>query len=189
MYALQVAIAASPGIIHHWGWFLAFGIALLFLGIVAIGRSVAATVASMIFFGWLLWIAAIVEIISAITVGGGWSYFFPHLLAAILFAVVGLFLIRKPVISGEVLTMFMAIFFLVGGLFEVISLLATMPPDWGWQVFSGVVSIVLGVLILANWPSTGLWVIGLFVGIRLFFDGVAWIALALDLHRAGSQIL
>jgi uncharacterized membrane protein HdeD (DUF308 family) len=120
---------------------------------------------------------------------GGWSYFFPHLLAAILFGVAGVFLIRKPVIGAEVATVFMAMFFLVGGLFEVISVISLTPPDWGWHVLSGVVSIVLGVLILANWPVAGLWVIGMYVGVSLFFAGVAWTAIALDLRRMASGLL
>jgi uncharacterized membrane protein HdeD (DUF308 family) len=182
MHDIQVTVAASPDVVAHWGWFLAFGIVLLALGILAIWRSVAATVVSMVFFGWLLVIASVVEIVSAIMMGA-WSYFFPHLLAAILFGVAGIFLIRKPVIGAEVATVFMAMFFLVGGLFEVISVMSLMPPDWGWHVLSGVVWIVLGLLILANWPVAGLWAIGFYVGLSLFFAGVAWTALAVDVHR------
>ena len=182
MHDLQVAVAASPDIVSHWGWFLALGLVLLVLGVIAVGRSVSATVVSMMFFGWVLLIACIAEIISAV-MAGGWSYFFPHLLSAILFGVAGIFLIRKPVMGAEVATLFMAMFFLVGGLFELISVLSLSPPDWGWHVLSGAVSIILGILILANWPAVGLWVIGLYVGVSLFFAGVAWSALAIDLRR------
>ncbi len=65
--ALDVRIPAE--IIHNWGWFLVFGIGLALLGILAIVRSVAATVVSMLFFGWLLVIAAGIEIVQAIMVG------------------------------------------------------------------------------------------------------------------------
>jgi len=51
-------VQVTPEMIHHWGWFLAFGIVLLLLGIAAIVRSVIATVASMLFFGWLLCLRA-----------------------------------------------------------------------------------------------------------------------------------
>ena len=64
---LDVRVPAE--IIHNWGWFLAFGIGLVLLGVLAIARSVAATVVSMLFFGWLLVIAAGIEIVQLIMVG------------------------------------------------------------------------------------------------------------------------
>ena len=65
--------------IHHWGWFLAFGIALMLLGIAAVVRSVTATVVSMRFFGWLMLFASIVDLVNAFMVGK-WAGFFLHLL-------------------------------------------------------------------------------------------------------------
>src|SRR5271170_5162447 len=106
-------------IMHYWGWLLAFGIGLVALGVAAIARSVMATVATMLFFGWLLLIASGIEIAQAILVGH-WAGFFYHLLAAILFGVAGSILVVRPVISAEAVTIFMAMFFLIGGLFQLI---------------------------------------------------------------------
>ncbi len=50
------------------------------------------------------------------------------------------------------------------------------------QAAYGIITFVLGLLVLAQWPASGLWVIGLFVGIDLIFYGCAWIALALELR-------
>ena len=170
-------------IVQYWGWFLAFGIVLLLLGIAAVVRSVAATVATMLFFGWLLVIASAIEVVQAFMVGH-WAGFFHHLVAAILFGVVGLMLVTRPVISAEALTIVMAVFFLIGGLFQLIASLAVALPGWGWAAADGVITLVLGGLILAQWPASGLWVIGLFVGIDLIFYGSAWIALAAGLRTA-----
>jgi uncharacterized membrane protein HdeD (DUF308 family) len=90
----------------------------------------------------------------------------------------------KPMISAEVATIFMAAFFLIGGLFELIGSAVIQLPGWGWQAADGVITIALGLLVFAQWPASGLWVIGLFVGIDLIFYGVAWIALAVGLHSA-----
>src|SRR5271166_3151861 len=117
-------------LVQYWGWFLAFGVGLLVLGVAAVARSVTATIASMLFFGCLLLLAAGIEIAQAVMVGQ-WSGFFHHLVAAILFAVIGLLLVTRPVISAEVLTIVMAIFFLIGGLFQLIASLATELPGWG----------------------------------------------------------
>ncbi len=170
-------------IVHYWGWFLAFGIGLLVLGVVAVARSFTATVASMLFFGWLLVIASGIEIVQAVMVGH-WAGFFHHLVGAILFGVIGLLLVTRPLISAEAVTLVMAIFFLIGGLFETIGSFVVALPGWGWQAADGIITIILGVLILAQWPASGLWVVGLFIGIDLIFYGFAWIALALGLRTA-----
>jgi len=117
-------------VVQYWGWFLVFGIGLLALGIAAVVRSVLATVATMLFFGWLLVLASGIEIAQAVLVGH-WAGFFHHLLAAILFGIVGLMLVTRPVISAEALTIFMALFFLIGGLFQLIASIAVAQPGWG----------------------------------------------------------
>ncbi len=177
--AIEVQIPRE--IIQYWGWFLAFGIAVLVLGIAAVVRAVTATVASMLFFGWLLVLASGIEIAQAVMVGH-WAGFFQHLLAAVLFGVTGLLIVMRPLISAEVATVFMAMFFLIGGLFQLVGAVAVALPGWGWQAADGVITFVLGLLVLAQWPASGLWVIGLFVGIDLIFYGCAWIALALGLR-------
>jgi len=180
--SIQVMVGATPEMIHNWGWFLAFGIVLLLLGIAAVARSVTATVASMVFFGWLLVFAGLAEFINAFMVGK-WAGFFLHLLAAILFGITGILILMRPVISAEAVTFVMSWFFLFGGLYQFIAALWTHLPGWGWHALNGAVASVMGVLLLAQWPVSGLWVIGLFVGIDLIIYGCAWIALALDLHK------
>jgi uncharacterized membrane protein HdeD (DUF308 family) len=176
-------IQIPQDIVQYWGWFLAFGIALLVLGVAAVARAVTATVATMLFFGWLLVLASGIEIAQAVMVGH-WAGFFHHLLAAVLFGVVGLIIVTRPTISAEVVTVFMAMFFLIGGLFQLIASVALALPGWGWQAADGIITFVLGVLVLVEWPASGLWVIGLFVGIDLIFYGCSWIALALGLRQS-----
>ena len=175
-------VKATPEMTHHWGWFLAFGIVLLLLGVAAIVRSFAATVASMVFFGWLLVFGSIIEFVHAFMVGN-WAGFFLHLLVALLFGITGVTMLVKPVISAEALTLLMSVFFLIGGLYQLISAMWMHLPGWGWHALNGVIASILGVLLLAQWPISGLWVIGLFIGIDLVFYGWAWIALALNLHK------
>ena len=177
--ALDVRIPAE--IIHNWGWFLVFGIGLLLLGILAVVRAVAATVVSMLFFGWLLVIAAGIEIVQAIMVGK-WAGLFQHWLGAVLFGVIGILILWRPLVTAEILTLLMGAFFLVAGLFQLITPFVISLPDWGWHTLNGLITLVLGILVLAQWPVSGLWVIGLFVGIELVFYGIAWIALALRLR-------
>ena len=125
------AVQASPEIVQHWGWFLVFGIGLLALGIAAVMRSVTATIVSMVFFGWLLVLASGIEVAQAVMVGN-WAGFFLHLLAAILFGVAGLLIVARPAVSAEVITMFMAMFFLIGGLFQLVGSMIVAYPGWEW---------------------------------------------------------
>ena len=166
--ALDVRIPAE--IVNNWGWFLAFGLALVLLGVLAIVRSVATTVVSMLFFGWLLLFAAGIEVVQAIMVGK-WAGLFQHWLSAALFGVLGALIIWRPVVTAEILTL------LIGVLAIVRSVAATVV-----SMLNGLITLVLGVLILAQWPVSGLWVIGLFLGIELVFYGAAWVAVALRLR-------
>jgi len=179
--ALDVRIPAE--IVNNWGWFLAFGIALVLLGVLAIVRSVAATVVSMLFFGWLLLIAAGIEIAQAVMVGK-WAGLFQHWLSAALFGVLGALIIWRPIVTAEILTLLMGAFFLVAGLFQLVTPFVVSLPEWGWHALNGLITLVLGILILAQWPISGLWVIGLFLGIELIFYGGAWVAVALKLRSA-----
>ena len=177
-----VVVQVTPEMIHNWGWFLAFGIVLLLLGVAAVVRSVAATVASMVFFGWLLVFAGLIEFVDAFMVGQ-WAGFFLHMLAAILFGITGFLMVARPVISAEAVTFLMSMFFLFAGFYQLIASLWAHLPGWGWQALNGIIAAVMGFLLLAQWPASGLWVIGLFVGIDLIFFGWTWIRLALDLHK------
>ena len=104
MTEIQVLDIGVPAeIIQNWGWFLGFGIGLMLLGMLAIVRSVAATIVSMLFFGWLLVIAAGIEIVQLIMVGK-WAGPLLHVLAAVLFGVVGILIVWRPLVTAEILT-------------------------------------------------------------------------------------
>src|SRR4029079_13711086 len=129
------------------------------LGALAIVRSVAATVVSMLFFGWLLLFAAGIEVVQAIMVGK-WAGLFQHWLSAALFGVLGALIIGRPLVTAEILTLLIGAFFLVAGAFQLITPLVISLPEWGWHALNGLITFVLGILILAQWPVSGLWVIG-----------------------------
>lgn len=168
---------------QYWGWFLAFGVGLVLLGAAAVVRSFKATIATMLFFGWILVFASGIEIAQSVMVGH-WAGFFHHLFAAVLFGGVGALLVTRPLASAETLTLLMGFFFLVGGVFQSVAALVVTSPGWGWQVLDGIVTFILGILLVSQWPVSGFWAIGLFLGIDLIFYGCAWIAVALGLRNA-----
>ena len=179
---LELMNGATPEMIHHWGWLLAFGIVLAFLGIVAIARSFITTVASMLFFGWLLIFGGIIEFMYAFMVGK-WVGFFLHLLLALLFGITGALMVFRPVVNAETITLVMSVFFLVAGLYQFFTSIWSNLPGWGWGAANGMISVIMGLMLLAQWPASGLWVVGLFIGIDLICYGAAWIAMALQLRN------
>ena len=163
-----------------WWLFLALGMVSIIVGFVAISSAFIATMASVVVFGVLLLIEGITEVIHAVMVRN-WRGFALHLLAAALYLIVGVFILEDPVRSATVLTLLLAAVFFTGGLLRIIFPLVVQFPSWPWVVVNGVVDLILGVVILSGWPESSLWVIGLFVGIDMIFNGWTWVMLALRL--------
>lgn len=162
---------------RNWGWLLALGICLIILGIIALVDSVAFTVMSMFFFGWILLIAGIVEAVQTFRHRRS-GHLFLHLLNAVLSIIVGLLLLRHPLAGAIVLTLLMAAYFTVAGIFRIITALAARVPRWGWALTDGIITLILGILVWTQWPVSGLWIIGLFIGIDLIFAGWSEVMLA-----------
>jgi uncharacterized membrane protein HdeD (DUF308 family) len=164
-----------------WGWFLAFGILLMVLGFVCIGKAQTATTFSILALGWVLAISGVVWLVNSFF-AFSWHGFFLYLLNAIVRGVTGFLLIRHPDAGAAGITMLLAALFIVGGLFRGAGATVIQFPRWGWMVFSGLVSVVLGVFLLTTWPTASTFFIGLAIGIDLIFDGVALVGFAGAIH-------
>ena len=172
---------------RNWVWFLILGIALILLGMVALSAAFVATIATVLVLGWILIIDGVFQAVMAFW-SRRWSGFFLHLLAGVLTLIVGFLMLSKPVAAGLALTLLLAAFFFVNGFFRIVASLAMQFPSWGWLLLSGVVDVVLGALIWSEWPQSGLWVIGLFVGIDLLFHGWSDVVFALAVRRLPDPI-
>jgi uncharacterized membrane protein HdeD (DUF308 family) len=174
---------------HNWRWVLASGLAFVSLGSLAFGYSVLVTLASVFVLGWALVFGGIFQAIHAFKVSQ-WSGFLLELLLAILYGVLGLVMVTHPEAGAMSLTLLIAAFFLVSGLFRIFAGTMLHPPGRAWLLLSGVVTLLLAMLIWAEWPSSGLWVIGMFVAIDMIFSGTWLIMLALkarSLPSSGTQ--
>ncbi len=183
---IGASIAAGFNKIHDsWGWFIALGIALMLLGSVCIFGDLTATLATVLAFGWLLIMGAIVALIQAFQVRS-WSGFFVLFLSAQLRGFTGYMLVRYPLAGEYALTMLLASLFIVGGVFRAFGAGALKFPQWGWAVCSGIVSVGLGVMLLTQLPISSLWFIGMAIGIDFIFDGGSFIALGAALREVPS---
>lgn len=170
----------------NWHWYLLFGIALAVLGSLAIFFSYTSTIFSIIYIGAFLVVAGVVEAVQSFKLRL-WSRFFLHAILGVLYFVAGVFLLMNPAFNAISLTLLLAIFFVISGIFKMVFALSSTIPHKGWIVFNGAITLLLGILIWQQWPISGLWVIGLFVGIDMIFTGWAWIALAMMAKRLGTK--
>lgn len=174
---------------ENWGWYLIFGIILVLLGALAIVGANYATLTTIIFFGILLTIGGVLQVVYAFW-GRKGQGFAQALLLGVFYTIVGVLMVTHPTTSAIAITLLLAAFYTVSGIFKIVASFTTPVVQWGWLLFSGIVSLALGILIWSEWPSSGLWLIGLFIGIDLIFAGWYWIMLSLsakNLQKLGKS--
>jgi uncharacterized membrane protein HdeD (DUF308 family) len=115
-----------------------------------------------------------------------WSAFFLILLLGLLYVVVGVLFSRAPGEALLALVLLLACSLIVSGIFRIIGAILHQFPNWGWIFVGGILNLVLGIMIWQQWPVAAFWVIGLFVGIDMIFNGWTWIMLALRLKTLPS---
>lgn len=158
-------------------WFLAFGIFSIILGLVALSVPLLTTLLSVIFLGSILLVSGIFQIFRSL--GANRDREFPlHLVIGVLYGIVGIIIIFNPAISAVSFTLLFAAFFIAAGALRIIRAAVARFSNWAWMVLSGIVTLALGILVWAGWPVSGLWVIGLFVGIEMVLYGWSIVMLA-----------
>lgn len=179
---IELTPALKKQLKQNSDWFLMLGIGLVILGTLALIFSFKSTIFSIIYLGALLTIMGFFEGIKALKISQ-WSSFFLHLFLSILFVITGIFIISNPLVNAITLTLLLAIFFVVSGILRIIFAFAKNVPHKNWLILNGIITLFLGLLIWAQWPVSGLWVIGAFVGIDAIFTGWTWIMLSLTAKK------
>ena len=92
----------------------------------------------------------------------------------------GFILITSPATGIITLTLLLIVLFVADGILETILAFKLRPAKgWAWILVSGIVSLIVGALIWAKFPSSALWAIGLLVGVNLMFSGFSFLSLAM----------
>jgi uncharacterized membrane protein HdeD (DUF308 family) len=169
----------------HRTWFLILGVVLIVIGTIAIGSAELMTMVSVLLFGWLLILAGLFEVIHGFA-RRAWGGFFINLMGGLLYGVTGLLMVSHPGIAAITLTLMIALLFIVAGTFRIFVAFSTPIHHRGWLILNGAISLILGFCIMDSWPVSGLWVIGLFLGIDMIFDGWTEVMLALSSGRGGG---
>jgi uncharacterized membrane protein HdeD (DUF308 family) len=182
-----IQAAFSADLKKNWGWLLALGLVSIVLGTFGLYMSFALTLASVLFFGVLILVAGVFQLVHAFTCTG-WKSVLWHVLIALLYIAAGVDIMLDPARASVILTLVLAgILIAVGVLRGIMAFQLRPASGWFWPLISGLISIALGGMIIAQWPDSGLWVIGLFVAIELVFNGWSYIFVALAARKAAQQ--
>ena len=167
-----------------WGWIVALGIIFMLAGVIALGSVVMATVWAVTIVGIMMIMAGVAEIIAAFRVKDWGKAIFWGLLGA-LYVAAGVIAFMNPFEAATILTLFLGIALVFGGIVRMFLAwhMREAGKPWGWIVVSGIISVLLGLMIIAKWPYSSFYVLGIFLGIDLIFIGSSWLTIGLALKR------
>ncbi len=166
------------------GWIVALGIVYVVAGFIALGSVVTATVASVFVVGIMMLVAGVAEVISTFQIKT-WGRFLLWILLGFLYIVAGFLTFENPLLAAALLTLMLGAALVASGIMRVLLAFGMKEAaPWIWVALSGVITFLLGLVILAHWPVASLYVLGIFLGIDLVVAGMGWIGAGLGLKRA-----
>jgi uncharacterized membrane protein HdeD (DUF308 family) len=151
------------------------GVVLVVAGCTGLVYTWAATLTSMLLFGWLLLVGGVVGLAHSVLSRGS-NFVWLGLIVAALNIAAGVILLRHPQVGAEALTLFAALLFLAGGVFRLAGGVVVRGPQMAWTLVQGAFGLLLGVLVLVEWPDSTRYVLGAFFSLALLFDGLGLIA-------------
>ena len=168
-------VSPAPVVSERWshGWSTVWSVLLIVLGLIAVILPNVGGMALTLYFGWLLVLGGIAFLLFATrTHARGVMWF--QIGLAVLYLLIGLFLVFHPLAALATLTVVLAAYLFVEGVLELIVAFRARPAAGrGWLVMDGVIALVIAGMILASWPASSVWAIGTLVGVNLIFSGIS----------------
>jgi uncharacterized membrane protein HdeD (DUF308 family) len=172
----------------HAGWVIAFGIALIVFGMIALASVIAATIATVFYVGVMMLFGAAAEIILAYR-AQSWSKFFVWAILGVLYAVAGLLTLSDPLLAATVLTLLLGAALVATGAVRVyLGFHMRDGGPWLWVVASGAITAILGIVILLQWPISSLYTLGIFLGVDLVVAGASWLSIGMALKSHSANL-
>lgn len=168
---------------------MGFGILSILLGIAGTFMSVTMTMTSILILGIFVIIMGVLLLIESFS-APEWKGKLGNLALSILYVLAGLVIVAYPEASAVWFTLFLAAFLVAIGMMRIVTGFQVKDElaGWGWMVFGGILNIILGIMIYADWPASGLWVIGLFISIELIIQGVNSVILSREVKKAQTKM-
>jgi uncharacterized membrane protein HdeD (DUF308 family) len=169
-------------------WSVIWGILLIGFGMLAVGSPYLAAVALNVVIAWLIVLAGVVHLTLAFSAHGAGSLIW-KLLVGVAYLAFGVYLIMHPVLAVASLTLVLASLFLIEGVFDIV-LFFKMRSVRGsnWVLIDGIITLLLGLLIYEQWPSSSIWAIGTLVGVSLIISGITRVMLSLAVRKAATVV-
>jgi uncharacterized membrane protein HdeD (DUF308 family) len=165
-----------------------WGVLLIGLGMLAVASPMVAAVAVNVLIAWLIVFAGVVHLVVAFHTREAGSIIW-RLLVGLAYMCFGGYLIARPVAGVASLTLLLASLFLLEGIFNIVLFFrAPSTLRSSWMLLDGIVTLLLGLLIYLQWPSSSAWAIGTLVGVSLIFSGVTRVMVSLAVRRATSSV-
>jgi uncharacterized membrane protein HdeD (DUF308 family) len=157
------------------GWIVTLGVVYVIAGLIALSSVVFATKVTVFVVGIMMLISGVAEVINAFQFKS-WGKFLVWLLLGLLYIVAGLLTFENPLLAATILTLLLGVSLVFSGVARIV-LAFSMREGMSWTsvVLSGVVTLLLGLIILAHWPVSSLFVLGMLLGIDLLIIGIGWI--------------
>jgi uncharacterized membrane protein HdeD (DUF308 family) len=188
--SLQNSLAASSEMAPlraKRGWIVDLGAVYVIAGFFALGSMAMATAASVLIVGVAMIVAGVAEVISAFQIKS-WGKFLIWVMLGVLYIVAGFVTFENPLLAAVLLTLVLGASLVASGIMRIIlafSMKREAPSIW--VALSGVITLLLGLLILAHWPINSVYILGLFLGIDLVMAGAGWIGIGLGFRRGQAS--
>ena len=171
---------------QSWGWILTFGILSIILGIMVMAWPSATVKVVAFLLGIELFIAGVYSLVRAFTPGGEGERVLLAVLG-VLGVLVGILVLRHLFQTVALLVLLLGLYWVIHGIIEFfIGLFDRSTPGRWWVVFSGLLSFVAGVILLA-WPAPTLLVVVWVIGLFLVVYGLMAIVAAFAARSAGKR--
>ncbi len=168
-------------------WLIVYGAGLILVGALAILLPGVATLAATILLGWLFVAAGVIGLIAVFTAGVAAPGYVWELLAALVALIAGALLLANPIAGAVTLTIILAAYLFALGITKVMTALRyrqIVPNAWGLMLFTALVDIALGIVIVAGLAGGAVWLLGLLIGIEFVFTGLALIVAGMNCREA-----
>jgi uncharacterized membrane protein HdeD (DUF308 family) len=182
--------AVNPAVVVRQAstWSIVWGVSLIILGMVAMASPVLAAVAVNAFIAWLIVLAGGVHVFLAFHAHRAGSLIW-KLLVGIAYICFGIYMIAHPALGVASLTLLLASLFLVEGILNVVLFFRMRSLHASsWVLIDGIITLLLGLMIYMQWPSSSAWAIGTLVGVSMIISGVTRVMLSLAVRRATGTI-
>jgi uncharacterized membrane protein HdeD (DUF308 family) len=165
---------------------IAWAIAIVIFGFLAIALPLATSLGVVVVIAWLILLAGVFQLIHAFQSKGIGSTLW-KIVVAILYIAAGIYFLLNPLSGVAGFTLGLAIFFVVEGVMDLVAYFQSRKAGAsGWMLFNAIVTLILGIMVWRQWPSSSLWLIGTLVGISMIMTGMTRLMMSLAVRRLAT---